>query len=123
MKKITYNANFCIMTDFMKMIGGKWKSVILYLIKNDINRFGLLMERMPTISKKVLTQQLRELEEDGLIVRDVLVAKSPMVVIYSLSEKGRSLRELIDKIIDWNVSFAADNLSLTVQKHLTKPEN
>lgn len=81
------------------------------------------MDRMPTISKKVLTQQLRELEEDGLIVRDVLVAKSPMVVVYSLSEKGRSLRELIDKIIDWNVSFAADNLSLTVQKHLTKPEN
>lgn len=105
-----YDANSCIMTDFFRMAGGKWKSVILYLLRKDINRFSLLLERMPTISKKVLTQQLRELEADGLISRNVLVAKAPMVVVYELSDKGRSLRQLIDGIIDWNISQSENNV-------------
>ncbi len=105
MEKIVYDANFCIMTDFFRMTGGKWKSVILYLIRKDINRFSLLMDAMPTISKKVLTQQLREMEQDGLLIRDVLVAKAPMVVVYHLTEKGKSLRQLIDGIIEWNKHY------------------
>ena len=106
MEKRIYDANSCVMTGFFGMIGGKWKSVILYLVEQDKNRFSLLLEAMPGISKKVLTEQLRELEEDGLLKREVLVAKAPMVVYYSLSEKGKSLRELIDAIIAWTAEQA-----------------
>ncbi|MGJ1432024.1 winged helix-turn-helix transcriptional regulator [Sphingobacterium spiritivorum] len=106
MEKKIYDANSCIMTGFFGMIGGKWKAVILYLVEQDRNRFSLLLEAMPGISKKVLTEQLRELEEDGLLRREVLVVKAPMVVLYSLSEKGKSLRKLIDGIITWTAEQA-----------------
>src|SRR5687767_1788299 len=65
-KNQTYDASICIMTKILALMSGRWKPIILHLIKNDINRFGLLQKRMPLISKKVLTNQLRELEADGL---------------------------------------------------------
>ena len=60
---------------------------------------------MPRISKKVLTNQLRELEQDNLIHRDVQVASAPQIVIYSLTSKGVSLRHLIDEMIDWGMEY------------------
>ena len=66
---------------------------------------------MPTISKKVLTNQLRELERDNLIHRDVQVALAPQIVIYSLTSKGVSLRRLIDEMIDWGMEHFKDDYS------------
>jgi DNA-binding HxlR family transcriptional regulator len=99
----TYDASICIMTKITDLISGKWKPIILHLIKNDINRFGSLQRSMPKISKKVLTNQLRELEEDDLIMRDVIEEKHPQIVVYHLTEKGRSLRLLIDDMISWGL--------------------
>lgn len=65
---------------------------------------------MPTISKKVLTEQLRELEADGLLRREELKAKAPKVVVYYLTEKGASLRLLIDEIISWCMEHMKDEL-------------
>lgn len=99
----TYDASVCIMTKILALMSGRWKPIILYLIRNNINRFGLLQKAMPLISKKVLTHQLRELEADDLVSRIVLEAKHPQVVVYHLTEKGRSLRALIDEMINWGV--------------------
>lgn len=103
-----YDANICVMTKIVDLIGGKWKPIILYLIQHDRNRFGSLKQSMPKISKKVLTNQLRELEQDGLILRDVVVATWPQVVVYGLTPKGQSLRKLIDNMIAWGLDFFKD---------------
>lgn len=99
----TYDADICIMTKILDMMSGRWKPIILHLIKNDVNRFGLMQKSMPRISKKVLTHQLRELEEDNLITREVIEAKHPQIVVYHLTERGRSLRTLIDEMIRWGI--------------------
>ena len=99
----TYDARICIMTKILSLMSGRWKPIILHLIKHDINRFSLLQKSMPSVSKKVLTNQLRELEADELIIRDVVEQKHPQVVIYYLTEKGRSLRELIDEMVNWGL--------------------
>lgn len=100
---LTYDAGICIMTRITGLMSGKWKPIILYLIKNDINRFGMLQKKMPKISKKILTKQLRELEYDDLITREVLEKRHPQTVVYHLTEKGRSLRVLIDEMIKWGL--------------------
>jgi DNA-binding HxlR family transcriptional regulator len=105
----TYDASICIMTRILDLMSGRWKPVILFLIKNDINRFGLLQKSMPRISKKVLTNQLRELEADHLISRVVVEARHPQVVVYHLTERGISLRELIDGIINWGITNLPQN--------------
>lgn len=99
----TYDASICIMTRIVNLMGGKWKPIILYLIQRDTNRFGALRRSMPKISKKVLTEQLRELENDDLIERNVYEAKAPQMVVYNLTEKGVSLRKLIDEMIGWGM--------------------
>lgn len=106
-----YDAGICVMTKIAKLIGGKWKPIILYLIQHDVNRFGVLKKSMPRISKKVLTNQLRELEQDNLIYRDVQVASAPQVIVYSLTLKGVSLRQLIDKMVDWGADYFKDDYS------------
>jgi DNA-binding HxlR family transcriptional regulator len=98
-----YDADICIMTKVTDLISGRWKPIILYLIKNDVNRFGLLQKSMPRISKKVLAQQLKELEEDNLIIREVVEIKHPQIVVYHLTERGLSLRILIDEMIRWGI--------------------
>ena len=84
----------------MKTIGGKWKPIVLYLISNGINRFGLLKRGIFEISKQMLTKQLRELEADGLITRKIY-AEIPPRVEYFISEKGYSVFPIIDSMYDW----------------------
>ena len=84
----------------MRLIGGKWKILILHLINNDINRFGKMNMMLRTISKQMLTTQLRELEVDGLIERKIY-AEIPPRVEYFLSEKGQSLMPVIDAMRLW----------------------
>lgn len=97
----TYDASVCMMTRILAFISGRWKPIILYLIKHDVNRFGRMQKCMPAISKKVLAHQLRELEADELITREVVEPNHPQVVIYHLTDKGRSLRQLIDDMVSW----------------------
>ncbi len=81
-------------------IGGKWKAVILWWLKGGSKRFGELMNLMPDISQKVLTSQLRELEADGLIEREVF-AESPPRVEYSLSAHGATLKPIMELMCEW----------------------
>ena len=101
MEPITYDAGLCPVYKTLELVSGKWKPLILYLIEQGANRFSSLKKRMPTLSKKVLTAHLRELEADGLITREVVTLKAPQVVVYHLTRSGESLRRLIEQIFNW----------------------
>lgn len=84
----------------LKVIGGKWKLVILCHLMDGVKRFGELRRGMPDITQKMLTQQLRELEEDGIITRKVYNQVPPKVE-YSLTEYGVTMEEVLDVMADW----------------------
>ena len=101
MDKVTqWNLQNCPVTATMGLIGGKWKILILYLIFNDINRFGKMGMVLKDISKQMLTTQLRELESDGIIERRIYPEIPPRVE-YFLTEKGKSLLPIIEMMRDW----------------------
>lgn len=85
----------CPVTATMEVIGGKWKLLILHLINNDINRFGKLSMMLKDCSRQMLTTQLRDLESDGIIKREIF-AEIPPRVEYSLTEKGRALLPVLE---------------------------
>ncbi|MEM9665034.1 MAG: helix-turn-helix domain-containing protein [Bacteroidota bacterium] len=82
------------------MVGGKWKPVILFLLANGINRFGRMRRAIAGISKQMLTKQLRELEADGVVHREVF-AEVPPRVEYSLTDKGESLLPVVEAMRAW----------------------
>jgi len=90
----------CPVTATMGVIGGKWKLLILYLICNEVNRFGKMNMILKDISKQMLTTQLRELENDGIVARKIYPEIPPRVE-YSLTERGRTLLPIIDLMRDW----------------------
>ena len=90
----------CPVTFTMSKIGGKWKPIILYLIDKGGNRFGVLHRGIEGISKQMLTKQLRELEADGLIHREIFPEIPPRVE-YSITEKGRTLFPIIKSMSAW----------------------
>ena len=92
----------CPVTATMGVIGGKWKLLILHLIKNDITRFGKMSMMLKDISKQMLTTQLRELERDGIIQR-MIYPEIPPRVEYSLTEKGNALLPIIEMMKDWGL--------------------
>ena len=90
----------CAVEATLDLIDGKWKGVILFHLQSGTQRFGELRRRMPRITQRMLTKQLRALEEDGLIIRKVY-AEVPPRVEYCLSEIGESLRSVIDTLKQW----------------------
>jgi DNA-binding HxlR family transcriptional regulator len=103
--KISFNdLTECPVTATMELIGGKWKLLILHLIDNDINRFGKMSMMLKDISKQMLTTQLRELENDGLIERKIY-AEIPPRVEYFLSDKGKSIMPVIDAMRVWGDEY------------------
>lgn len=99
-EEINKMVNNCPINFAMSKIGGKWKPLILHRIKSGVNRFGMLQRAIPTISKQMLTAQLRELEEDGLIDRKIF-AEIPPRVEYSISKNGESLFPVLKAIEEW----------------------
>jgi DNA-binding HxlR family transcriptional regulator len=84
----------------LEVIGGKWKPVILFFLTFGKKRNGELMSLMPAITQKVLTQQLRELEEDGVIKRTSYNVVPPRVE-YELTEYGWSLKAILHLLCKW----------------------
>lgn len=101
MEKKYYAATDCPVTAALGIIGGKWKPIIIWLLLDGPLRFGKLHQAMPGIALKVLSRQLKELEEDGIIDRTVF-AEVPPRVEYSLTEKGQSLTSVLNTIADWS---------------------
>lgn len=90
----------CPITATLQYIGGRWKTIILYYLSSGKKRFGAIAARIPTISRKVLSQQLKELEKDGLIKRKQYKEIPPRVE-YSLTELGKSLSPVFKEMSIW----------------------
>lgn len=90
----------CPMTAALNAIGGKWSLILLYFLDSGTRRFNELRRLVPDLSHKVLTETLRNLEEEGLIVRTVH-SMAPSHVEYEISEHGRSVLPLMHAVRDW----------------------
>jgi DNA-binding HxlR family transcriptional regulator len=90
----------CPVTGLVQLIGGKWKPVILYCLRAEKRRFGEIAARIPDLSRKVLTDQLKELEEDGLLTRKQYNEIPPRVE-YELTALGKSLAPLLNEMEKW----------------------
>lgn len=96
----------CPMEFTLDLIGGKWKGVILYRLLDGTKRFGELRRLLCRISQRTLTQQLRELEQDGIVARRIF-AEVPPRVEYSLTERGQTLAPVLSALMGWGIEDAA----------------
>lgn len=103
MKKCLDNYS-CPIEATLALIGGKYKTLILWHLKDTILRFNELKKLIPKATPKILTQQLRELESDGLIIRVVYPVVPPKVE-YSLSDFGKSIIPILDSMCDWGSDY------------------
>lgn len=94
----------CPVDATIQLIGGKYKAVILWHLTDEKKRFGELKKLIPKATEKMLAQQLRDMESDGLIVRTVYPVVPPKVE-YSLSEFGRSLVPVLDSMCRWGTDY------------------
>ncbi len=94
----------CPVQAALDTIGGKWKPVLLALLSENTMRFGELQRRLPNVTQRMLTNQLRELERDGLIARKVY-AQVPPKVEYSLTELGNTLAPMLEELRKWGERY------------------
>ena len=95
----------CPVATAVGIIGNKWKLLILRNLLTSPQRFTDLLNGIENISKKVLTENLRALEDDGIINRKVYPDEIPVKVEYSLSEMGETLRPIFDVLTDWGNNY------------------
>lgn len=98
----------CPVETTLMLIGDKWKVLILRDLLSGTKRFGELKKSIGSVSQKVLTAQLRNMEENGLISRKVY-AEVPPKVEYSLTELGESLKPILDSMWNWGELYKAQN--------------
>ena len=84
----------------LKIMGGKWKPLVLQQLSEEVRRFGELQRLIPEITKQMLTKSLRELEQDNIINRKVFAVVPPKVE-YSLTQKGKSLIAVLRTMESW----------------------
>ena len=107
--------SYCPIESTLKVIGGKWKTLILWYLEDGTKRFNELKRELPLITQKMLTQQLRELEADGVVHRKVY-AQVPPKVEYSLTEQGKSLKPVLATMCDWGQEYSKDHKQPAVLK-------
>jgi len=96
----------CTVSLAMDLVGGKWKAVILYHLKDGRKRYSELRKEMPGVTERTLSLLLKQLEKDELISRQVYGKKPPIKVVYSLTDFGRSFVPVLDGIVDWGNQIA-----------------
>ncbi|MCW3061273.1 MAG: helix-turn-helix domain-containing protein [Capsulimonas sp.] len=98
----------CSVEATLDVIGGKWKSVILFHLLGGAKRFGELQRMLPGVTQRMLTLQLRELEEDGVVHREIY-RQIPPKVEYSLTEYGQTLESILCQMREWGEGFVGRN--------------
>lgn len=98
----------CPMTIFHSIISGKWKILILWYLSNKSLRFSELKRKLPDVTQKMLTNQLRSLEEDGLILRKVYPVVPPKVE-YSLSDIGKAMTPILESMYSYGVLYSKNS--------------
>lgn len=117
MRHDSYACSFgCSIEAALEAIGGKWKGVILYHLTDGTRRFNELRRLMPAVTQRMLTRQLRELENDSIISRRVY-AQVPPKVEYSLTEFGTSLLPVLRELETWGNRYL-EQFAMLRQAHL-----
>lgn len=109
----------CPVEAALDVIGGKWKPLILWALGDNVMRFGELQKELPGVNTKMLTKQLRELEEDGVISRKVYPEVPPRVE-YAITDFGRTLIPILEALCNWGAEYLGVN-SETAHQCPTKP--
>lgn len=104
---IKCNSFTCPVEATIRLIGGKYKAVILWHLMNSTLRYSELHRLMPKATDKMLAQQLRELEKDGLIHREVYPVVPPRTE-YSLTDFGKSLAPILEEMCNWGEQYLKD---------------
>jgi DNA-binding HxlR family transcriptional regulator len=94
----------CTVEAALDVIGGKWKPLILWHLGEEVMRFGELQKGLPGVNAKMLTKQLRELEEDGVIKRTVYPEVPPRVE-YTITDFGKTLIPLLQALCEWGAHY------------------
>jgi DNA-binding HxlR family transcriptional regulator len=92
----------CPVEAALEQIAGKWKGLLIYHLMEETLRFNELARRVGNVTQRSITKQLRELEADGIVHREVFAVVPPRVE-YRLTEKGRRLREVIEALRSWGI--------------------
>lgn len=105
MRKPAYTCVYgCAVEATADILGGKWKAVVLYYLFQGPKRFNELRRLLPEVTQRMLTRQLRELEQDGIVHREIFKEVPPRVE-YSLTEFGTSLGPIIVQMLNWGEQY------------------
>ncbi|MDD1724426.1 MAG: helix-turn-helix transcriptional regulator [Methanospirillum sp.] len=104
-RPVTY---YCPFEAALDVIGGKWKALIIWQLKSDTLRFTQLMDRLPMVSPRMLTKQLRELEKDGVVIM-IIYPEVPPRVEYSLSDLGKTVVPVLESLCTWGSEYLITN--------------
>ena len=110
-KVYTHEIFCCPVAATLDVIGGKWKGVIVFHLLSGTKRFNELHRLMPEATQRMLTRQLRELESDQIVTREVF-AEVPPKVEYSLTEYGRTLAPILNMMQKWGANYRCKNTGI-----------
>lgn len=110
----------CTVSLTMDLIGGKWKAVILYHLKDGKQRFSELRKEMPDITEMTLSLQLKQLEKDGFVSRKVYGRKPPIKVVYSLTDFGKTFIPVLEAITAWGNRVVSEKGEFVNAKPITQ---
>ena len=91
----------CPLSVAIDLVGGKWKAVILYHLQDGVNRFGELHSSLHGVTEAVLSRQLKQLEQGGLVSREVFGSRPPLRAEYALTDFGRSFLPVLERLTEW----------------------
>lgn len=112
MKPEESNCNFgCPVEAALEVLGGKWKGLILYHLKDDTRRFNELRRLIPDVTQRMLTKQLRELEADKIVKRKIF-QEIPPKVEYSLTTFGLTLTPILKALQEWGIEYIEEVIAI-----------
>lgn len=111
----------CAMDITMNYIGGKWKTVVLWYLRKDTRRFGELKKLIPGITEKMLSLQLKQLEQDGIVGRKIYPEVPPKVE-YFLTAEGKTLVPMLEEMAAWGRKKSESGVKMEIKKRAAKPK-